>query len=182
MVVLSLLGLVFLIAQRPLLITLRYPLTLTQLRGDRVAGQTLYNKIYKVFRNATAEESWTSVRPNGETYLLVSSLAGLSSADSEGTRQYTFWSYSSNESLLRGRSWSVSELSDASLPAPSQEPTDDEWDLFAAQTLRPQAHHVTEFVVEDLTLPESGIEVRYSIKNPKREGKIDQYFLEMRRP
>jgi prepilin-type N-terminal cleavage/methylation domain-containing protein len=175
MFVLALIGVVSVLVWRPLTTLLNYPKRTIHQRTDRIAGQEAYNKLYYDLRNAVSNKVWSTTTDSGDTLVLFPAVVRYDNADSDGRLAYIFWRYSQSKSSLARRSWLQAELSGAGLPAPAEVPTEAEWQSFEQQTLKPVAYFMTKF---SLTYDvDSGTDVSYSIKNPKREGKVDQYDL-----
>ena len=182
--VISLILVVVAIIAEPLSTILRYPLKVRRQRTDRIAGQHIYNRLFLDLRNSPADKVWKNTDVPGETLVLITAPSGYNKADSPGPDVYTLWKYSSEQQLLSRRRWTKSQLAEFGLTiadtdfseGSSGSAADEKWSAFRAAPLVPMASYVTDFSFEIAAL--TGFQVSYSIKNPDRDGKVEQYRLE----
>ena len=100
-------------------------------------------------------------------------------ADSDGRWDYALWVYDPKaQTLSRGR-WSQEELSKKGLPAPRQEPTQQEWEKYFGVSLVLVASSVQEFQFGPPPPPDTGLRLSFKIKNPARSGRTDEYVLQL---
>lgn len=167
----------FLIVQRPLITILQYPNRMLHHRTDRIAGQKVYNRFYLDLRNSVNAKVWTRVTSTGDKLVLIVSLLGYDNLESEGKKVYRLWRYSPEKDTLWRQEWDTAQLSGALLPAVSDSPTNSEWTEFEKAVLKHEAYHVQSF---DFSYAmDVGSRLEYTIKNPRRDGKVDSYLLEV---
>jgi len=146
-------------------------------RTDRISGQKVYNRIYLDLRNAMNGRIWTRTTAAGDELVLIVSVHSYDSLDSEGNPLYSLWRYSPEKDTLSRREWDTAQLSAAGLPAITSSPTGSEWTKFENVALKPEAYHVQSF---DFSYAiDLGSTLEYTIKNPRRDGKVDSYYLEV---
>ena len=179
LVAVGMLSLIFLVIQQPLSLILTYPQRTVHERTDRVAGRLAYSKLHHDFREAFAATSWSKTTDDGKLHILLPLLARFDDADSDGRWDYALWVYDPKaQTLSRGR-WSQEELSKKGVPAPRQEPTQQEWEKYFGVSLVLVASSVQEFQFGPPPPPDTGLRLSFKIKNPARSGRTDEYVLQL---